>query len=123
MSYPTVRPSARDYTHGDWATKKVTSMSGVETRLRYGDKRFGATFKLEYANISDSTASLFLQHYQEQLGTFKTFVLPMEVFAGWSGPTYLPLPTEMRFRYDTPPQLRSVRPGISSVSVELRGVV
>ena len=123
MSYPTLRPSERSYTPGDWAVKRHNSMSGAEIRIRYGDKRFNARFSLSYRNIPDSEAYKFLEHYNTQLGTYKKFTLPVEVLAGWTGPTYLPTTTAMQFRYEGPPALQAVRPGVSNVTVELTGVV
>jgi hypothetical protein len=122
MAYPTLRPSSRDYAPGDWANKRFSATSGAEIRMRYGDRRFGATLNLSYSNVPDADAQTFLTHYDSTYGTYGTFSLPAEVLAGWKGGNYTAAP-DMRFRYEGPPEVKAVRPGISSVSVTLVGVV
>ena len=123
MAYPTLSPSGRNYTPGDWAQKKYKAMSGAEVRIRYGDQRTESRLTLQYRNITDANAALFLADYNENYGTFKAFTLPVEVLAGWSGSNYVPNTGAMKYRYNSPPQLQAVRPGITNVSVELVGVV
>ena len=123
MSYPTLSPSSRNYDPGNWAVKNYNAMSGAEVRIRYGDKRFNAKLSLQYQNISDTAADDFLAHYDEQLGTYKAFTLPSEVLAGWTGSNYIPNQSVMKFRYSGSPKVQSVRPGVSTVSIELTGVI
>ena len=123
MSYPVLQPSARTYVPGNWAVKTYNSMSGAEVRLLYGNKRFNASLRLEYSNITDAEAFDFLTHYNSQMGTYRTFTLPTEALAGWAGSTYIPNVSVMKYRYDGPPSVVQVRPGISTVSLELKGVV
>jgi len=123
MTYPQLSPSSRNYVPGDWAQQKYKAMSGAETRIRYGDKRTDARLTLQYQNVDDTEADDFLTHYDSVFGTFQAFTLPTEVLAGWTGSNYIPNVSAMQFRYEGPPQVRSVRPGISTVAVELVGVI
>jgi hypothetical protein len=125
MPYPTLAPSSRDYQPGDWPVKTYGSLSGAEIRIRYGNKRTGGKLSLSYANISDALAEEFLTHYNETEGTFRTFSLPVAVTIGWRGTATALSPgsSGASYRYAGPPQITSIRPGISSVSVELVGVV
>lgn len=123
MAFPTLSPSARSYTPGDWAQEKYRNISGAEVRIRYGDKRTEAKLSLRYQNISDTEAELFLQDYDANYGTFKSFSLPVEVLAGWTGSNFVPDTDGLKYRYDGPPQVQSVRPGVSNLSVELVGVI
>lgn len=124
MSYPTYAPSSRAFDPGNWPVKSYSSMNGTEIRLLYGSRRTAATFTLSYQNLSDVEAQEFLTHYDEMLGTFSTFDLPTSVFKGWSGDASAFDPTNsMSFRYQEAPKLDSVKPGVSSVSVSLIGVL
>lgn len=123
MTFPTLSPSSRNYDPGNWAVKTFNSMSGAETRIRYGDKRFNAKLSLQYQNIADTEADDFLAHYDSQFGTFKVFTLPTGVLTGWTGSNYIPSQAVMKFRYSKAPTVVSVRPGVSTVSVELTGVI
>ena len=123
MNYPSVQPSSRTYDPGDWANKRFNSVSGAEVRIRYGDKRYNAKLSLIYTNISDEEANAFLAHYDAQYGTYKAFVLPPDALAGWAENSYLPNQSAMQFRYEQAPRIDAVRPGISTVSINLTGVV
>jgi hypothetical protein len=125
MAFPELVPSSRTFSPGDFPIKKFNTQSGAEIRILYGSRMVNQVFELSYANISDSQAESFLTDYGDQKGTFQTFNLPNAVFEGWTagrdigryerGPATL-------WRYDAPPAVVSVRPGISSVTVKLRAV-
>lgn len=125
MPFPTLAPSARSYQAGNWPVKTYTALSGDEIRIRYGNRRTGATLSLSYNNIPDTQAEQFLDHYQETLGTFRTFSLPVAVAIGWRGTADALSPGTggASYRYASAPQITSVRPGVSNVSVQLVGAV
>lgn len=124
MSYPTVRPSTRRFDPGNWPVKTFKAQDGAEVRMLYGNRRTGMTMALDYSNITDSQAEQFLQHYMSQRGTYDTFTLPAETTAGWKGSVdaLTVASTGNRWRYEGPPQVQAVRPGVSSVTVSLVGV-
>lgn len=124
MPYPTLAPTARSFDAGDYPYKTFQSQNGKEVRILYGDKRTGMTLDLSYDNIADSSADDFIAHYDEVKGGFTSFTLPSEFRTGWSGDTAaIDAATGNRWRYEQPPQITSVRPGISSVTVKLVGVL
>ena len=123
MAFPSLTPTGRQFTPGDFPNKKFNAQSGAEVRVLYGSRRVNALLSLSYANVTDANAESFLDDYNDQLGTFRTFTLPSEVFEGWSGTTSkLDAPSGTKWRYDAEPQVQAVRPGISSVTVSLRAV-
>lgn len=125
MPFPALAPSSRSYQAGDWPVKTYTALSGDEIRIRYGNRRSGARLSLSYSNIPDTQAEQFLDHYAETLGTFRSFSLPIAASIGWRGTVDALSPGTggASYRYAGPPEVTSVRPGISNVSVELVGVV
>lgn len=124
MAYPTLIPSARNYSSGDYPVKTFTSQSGAESRILYGSRRTGMTLELQYDNVTDANAELFLDHYDETLGSYTTFTLPTAAFTGWSGnKDAIDAVTGNAWRYDGPPQVSNVRPGVSSVQIKLIGVL
>ena len=123
MAFPSLTPTGRQFTPGDFPSKTYNSQSGAEVRILYGSRRVNATLSLSYANVTDANAESFLDDYSDQLGTFRTFTLPSAVFEGWSGSAAtLDAPAGTKWRYDGQPQIQAVRPGISSVTVALRAV-
>ena len=125
MAFPTIAPTARSFDYGDWPVKKFKSQNGSEVRILYGDKRANMKLQLTYSNISDANAELFIDHYDEMKGSFTTFVLNPSAKNGWEG-TAGAIGAQSQgndYRYEGPPQVQQVRPGISTVTVSLIGVL
>lgn len=133
MAFPTLIPSKRQFSPGDFPIKTFKAQSGAETRIRYGSKRTGMRLSLVYRNISDSEAASIILHYQNEAeGTYKTFSVAVATLAGFHGGTADELPgtnimnvnqVGNEWRYDGPPQLTNIAPGISTVSVKLVAVL
>jgi len=125
MTYPTLAPASRSFTPGDYPIKTYQSQSGVETRILYGSKRTNMTLELSYDNITDTQAQEFLTHYIDTQGTFIAFNVPAAIRTGWTGASnaFDPGSTGALYRYAQAPQVTAVRPGVSTVQVELVGVV
>ena len=124
MAYPAFAPTSRSFAAGDYQYKTYKAQSGKEVRILYGDKRTGMTLDLSYANIADTAADDFIAHYDETKGGFTSFTLPAAFRAGWRGDAAaIDVATGNQWRYDGPPQITAVRPGISSVTVKLVGVL
>ena len=124
MAFPSLRPTNREFNPGDWPTKKFNSQSGAEIRILYGTQRTNATLQLGYANVSDTNAQLFLDDYNANFGTLRTFTIPAEARTGWEGTgASIDAPPGTQWRYESPPSLQSVSPGRSSVTVNLVAVI
>lgn len=123
MPFPSLRPTARDFNPGDWPVKSYNSQSGAEVRILYGDTRTGMELTLNYDNILDSQAEQFLTHYDEVKGSYLTFDLNSTAKTGWSGTaSAIDAGSINKWRYAEAPQVVAVRPGRSSVKVNLVGV-
>ena len=123
MAFPSIVPSTRNFSPGDFPVKTFKSQSGAETRILYGSKRTGMKLALSYRNISDANAELFLDHYHEMKGTYTTFGVGSQTGAkeGWEGNADA-LGADAwgsAYRYASPPKVTQVKPGISNVQVNL----
>ncbi len=124
MAFPGIVPSSRDFDAGDYPIKTFKAQSGVEARILYGSRRTGMTLSLQYQNIPDTQAELFLDHYDETKGTYLTFNLPTSFRTGWGGNSdAIDAATGNSWRYEAAPSVTNVRPGISTVAVKLVGVL
>ena len=132
--FPTVVPSSRSFTPGDWPVKSFTSQNGSEVRILRGNSRLNSQLELTYDNIPDSEAEKFLIHYRQVQGTFKTWYFPkapedgsfVAAFKGWTGSSVDELETSpwgMAWRYSEAPQLTQVKRGVSNVRLRLSGVL
>jgi hypothetical protein len=124
MAYPTLQPTGREFDPGSYPVKTFRSQSGAESRILYGSKRVDQSLALTYENINDSQAEQFVTHFDEVRGSYDTFTLPAAVRAGWAASSStIDAVTGAAWRYDAPPQISSVKPGISTVQVKLVGVL
>jgi hypothetical protein len=119
-----LQPTSREFNPGDWPIKRFSAQSGAEIRILYGSQRTNAKINLSYDNVSDANAQLFLDDYAAQIGTLRTFNLPDAVRSGWSGSAAsIDAPAGAKWRYESEPAIRAVRPGRSSVTVSLVAVI
>lgn len=125
MAFPSIRPTSRSVRLGDFPVKTFRAQNGREYRILYGNKRTGQELELTYENIPDSRANDFFGHYKDMNGTYKTFDIGSDARAGWapSGTTPFSEPDSSLYRYADAPQITSVRPGISTVTVRLVSVL
>ncbi len=126
MTFPNLTPSSRSFTPGDFPIKKFQTANGKSIRMMYGNRRGGRTIDLTYENIADANAYAFVEDYQDKFGTLEriptTELNP--AFNGWGHTTRdLITGTQLQWRYAEPPQITSVRPGRSTVTVKLIGEV
>lgn len=123
MAFPSLTPTSRQFDSGDYPMKTYSAQSGAEVRILYGSQRTKMKLGLSFENIADASAELFLDHFDEVKGGFSTFDLPEEALKGWTGTAEaLQASGSNKWRYESPPQVASVRPGLSTVTVNLIGV-
>ena len=116
--FPSLKPSARNYTHGTLPVSTFQSMSGKETRVMLGSAYHGDVLSLSFQNVQESVAQQVLDHFIMQGGTLAAFTVPSAVWAGWD--LYAGrIPSDLQWRYTAPPTVTAVSPGIMSLSVEL----
>lgn len=129
MTFPQHVPTARSFEPGSWPVKTYRSQNGSEVRILYGDRETEAKMSLTYSNVADSVADDFLLHYRSVKGTFQLFDLggsngDYGAKRGWQGdPGALAAPYAAKWRYEGPPKVASVRPGVSTVQVDLIAVI
>lgn len=125
MAFPSHKPTSRSFEAGDYAIKTYKAQNGAETRILYGDRRTNMKLSLSYANVTDTQADDFIAHYDEVKGSFQTFDLDANAKSGWEGTSTALDATAQgnKYRYEGPPQITQVRPGTSTVTINLIGVL
>lgn len=132
--FPSLVPTGRAFTPGDYPVKRVGMLDGFETRLIYGNKQFAAELTLTYQNVSDEDALKFWDHFHQVKGTFGRFTLGGVGVGAKAGiaddlATVLPFGDTADkngygyWTYAEKPVITSVYPGVSNVSVKLVGVI
>jgi hypothetical protein len=125
IPFPPVLPTGRSYSPGRYAQSEFQSLNGATTILRLGSQRHESELSLDFDNITDDNAALILASYDAQnigdnwvqFDASNGTAGASAQLAAYLGETI----TGLRWRYADPPQVRSVFPGRSSVTVKMRG--
>jgi hypothetical protein len=122
-SFPALKPTARSFQLGQYPVKTYRAMSGAVVRRSFGNKAFGYTLDLEFANIPEATVNTIIDHYNGQQGGTLGFIIATAVFAGYTVTLQGKVrnPSGIEWLYAEPPSVSSVIAGISTVTVKLVG--
>jgi len=123
--FPNIKPSSRSYTPGRYPQVEFVAQNGAKTVLRYGNKKVDAKLSLGFTNITDSQANEILDLYEEVNSDYDYISFSTTgAMAGISNNNLLFKEIEidqndrsfkLRYRFDGPPTVTSVRPGRSNV--------
>lgn len=121
--FPGIKPSERSFSVGQYPTKTYRALSGATVKRSFGNRAYGYEIQLAFTNITDTVAAQLLTHYDSTSGGLDRFTLPSETFAGMSSAltAKIQAPTQIKWEYSRPPEVKSVHPGLSSVTITLAG--
>jgi len=121
--FPSIKPSARRFTAGEYPTKIYRALSGKTIRRNFGTRPFGYVLELQFDNVNETTVKSIMDHYNTQFGQSEGFALPNEVFAGLSSTVtnLIQAPSNIEWFYSESPSIESVYRNLSTVSVKLAG--
>jgi hypothetical protein len=128
-AFPSIKPTSRSYSPGSYPQTEFQAQNGAMTVVRFGNRRVESKLSLTFSNIPDADASAILQHYEQVNGNWgSVFFLPFTVDAGVSDTNLANYMKErggsgLQYRYDSPPDVQSVYPGISSVTCSFVGIL
>jgi len=122
-SFPTIKPSSRSYTPGTYPQTEFVAQNGAKTVIRYGNKKTDAKLSLGFTNITDDNALLILNLYEEVNSDYDYISFTSaNALAGVNSSNLVNNMAEkdsngvkLRYRFDGPPSVSSVRPGRSNV--------
>ena len=129
VNFPNIKPTSRSYTPGNYPQVEFVAQNGAKTVLRYGNKQVDAKLTLGFTNLTDEDVNLILNTYEEVnsdydylefhggdvlagITLFNTTnsILFDKVRASDGDGKLL-----LRYRFDGPPTVTSVRPNRSNV--------
>ena len=127
-----IKPTSRSFTPGNFPQTEFIAQNGAKSVIRYGNKQVDAKLTLNFNNITDEQAFKILENYREVNSVYNFVTFDSE--SGLAGigktghttpdgslgnlATYVAAGTGglgLRYRYDGPPTVTSVLPGISNV--------
>lgn len=119
--FPTLIPSSRVYTPGEYPHTAITAWGGVETRVRHSSIMVNSLLRLTFLYLSESNMLSILSHYNGQQGGFIAFSIPAQLLSGVSTAADYTL-TGYQWRYAEPPIIDDVPCAGFSVQVTLESV-
>jgi hypothetical protein len=121
--FPGIKPSERSFRLGQFPTKVYRALSGATVKRAFGNRAYGYEMQLTFTNITDTAASQLIDHYNGTSGGFSRFTLPAETFAGMDATltSKIQSPTQIKWEYTSPPEVRSVYVGRNTVTISLAG--
>ena len=117
IDFPTLSPTRRRFTPGEYPIKRFDSISGAGVTRLYGSKAFNATLNLEFL-LDDVGTEAVLQSWHDSMGGAKVLTLPTELFEGMNGPEGQ-IPNYLNWRWSQVPSVQSVLPGRSRIRASL----
>ena len=123
--FPNLAPTSRSFQAPRFPSTSSTSQGGVVTRRLWGSQPSQGALSLTFANISDNNASLLLAAYAAAKGPTLELVLPPLVFDGINDVLKLGIDNATAaqglkwFFAEDGPNVESIAPGISTVTLEL----
>jgi len=125
-AFPSIKPSGRSFKPPTYPVKSHVSQSGVTTRRLFASLPSQAELRLRFNNISDTDTSAILNAYNTAKGSVDSLTLPSVLFDGadatltsWLNASATGASLLWCFAEGSPPQVESVAPGRSNVSVSL----
>lgn len=105
-TFPTLTPSGRTFTPGEYPQTPFQVYSGYETRVRHSNVMLSSQLRLTFTALTEADMLSILSHYNGEYGTFQSFTLPSAVWAGAVQADYEL--TNYRWRYIESPAVEDV---------------
>ena len=120
-SFPSIKPSSRSYSPGEYPQTNFEAQNGAKTIMRYGKNRVNATLTLGFANIADADAALILANYENvnsdwDYVTFSSANGTVGVDSTSLSNYFKESGSGLKWRYSGPPSVTSTFKGMSNVS-------
>lgn len=126
VAFPSIKPTGRSYSPGTYPQAEFRAINGATTTLRYGNRRFDSSLQLDFTNITDARAAEILKNYEDvtvadDWVTFTTSDGAAGASADLADYLREVGGSGLRWRYDGPPAVQSVKAGVSTVQVKFIG--
>ena len=123
--FPDIKPASRSYTPGSYPQTEFVAQNGAKSVIRYGNKKTDAKLSLGFSNITDSQANEILDLYDTVNSVYDYIDFSFADKDALAGIKKADLRErvaqqdkngyKLRYRFDGPPTVTSVRPGVSNV--------
>lgn len=118
-NFPAISPSARVYSPGGVPVNLQTSLSGLVSGFRRGNRRVGQTLDLTFAHLTQAQMNLIKDHYFDREGSYDIFFLSAEIWGDLINPP-VPLISDFAWRYASEPRITDVSFDRFTIEIQLQ---
>lgn len=104
--FPSITPSGRTFTPGDYPHTPFDTYSGWQNRVRHSNVMLASQVRLTFTALTEADMLSILSHYNGQYGTFNSFALSSDAWSGVTAGDYQL--SGYQWRYIEPPTVEDV---------------
>lgn len=104
--FPSIKPSGRTFTAGEYPHTPFDAYSGWQNRVRHSNVMLASQVRLTFTALTEADMLSILSHYNGQYGTFESFALSSDAWSGVTASDYQL--TGYLWRYVEPPTVEDV---------------
>ena len=120
-AFPTLKPSTRTFTPGDYPHSPFRAWNGRQNRVRISNVMLNSQLRLTFLALTKAEMLSILTHYRGQVGGFSSFLLPTDVLSGVTSPSDFTL-SGYGWVYAEPPNVEDLPCGGHNVELSLVSV-
>lgn len=119
-AFPTMTPSSRTFTPGEYPHAPYSGMNGKQATVRNSTVMLSSQLRLSFVALTEAEMLSILSHYQGQKGRYLSFAVPADLFSGATAADYAL--TGYAWRYIEPPMVEDYGEQRHTVTVTLESV-
>jgi hypothetical protein len=120
-TFPTLTPSSRIFTPGEYPNSIYTTLAGSESRVRNSNVMSASRLELTFIRLAEADMLSIKSHYAGQYGGFLAFAIPSALLSGVTTAADFTL-TGYLWRYISSPQITDYCDSLHDVKVTLESV-
>ncbi len=117
-TFPALKPSTRTFTPGRHPHSEISTLSGLQTRVRTSNAILEQRLRLTFTALTEAEMLSIRNHYTQQQGQFLSFNIPADLLSGTTTPSAF-TPTGYSWLYANRPQIADIGLQRYDVSIEL----
>lgn len=118
-TFPSLIPSSRIFTPGEYPNSIFTTQAGSESRVRNSNGMVNSQLQLTFIRLTESDMLTIKNHYAGQYGSFLPFAIPSSLLNGVTTAADFAL-TNYLWRYAATPEIIDYCDSLHDVTVVLQ---
>lgn len=120
-TFPSLKPSTRTFTPGRHPHSEISTLSGLQTRVRSSNVLLEQSLRLSFAALTEAEMLSIRNHYIGQQGRYLSFAIPSDLLTGTTTPANF-TPANYSWIYASRPTITDIGLQRYEVTVEMETV-